>query len=162
LNWEEVTMSIKTFGELIDWTRKLHEHLARCLAQGASQHKEERARMLLEYLAAHEAEMERVVGEFEHTASSKALKTYVPYLYAELEQRPIRTHRIGDVPYGSLSIDDIFREVFDFHDQVIDFYRQLSNEAQIPEAEELLGALLAFERHDAMRLARQTASINEF
>jgi len=90
-------MSIKTFSELIDWTRKLHEHLARCFAQGANQHKEERARMLLKFLAAHEAELERVVGEFERAASPQVLKTYVPYLYAELEQRPIRTHRTCDV-----------------------------------------------------------------
>ena len=154
-------MNIKTFGELIDWTRKLHEHLARSLAQGASQHKEERARMLLEYLAAHEAEMERVVGEFERSAAPQVLNTYVPYLYAALEQRPIRTHPTGDVPYASLSIDDISREIFDFHDQVIDFYRLLSNEAQIPEVRELLESLLEFERHEAMRLARQTESVND-
>lgn len=154
-------MSIKTFGELIDWTRQLHQHLARCLAQGASQHKEERARMLLKYLAAHEAEMGRVVSEFERRAASEALNTYVPYLYAELEQRPIRTHSACDVNYASLSIDDISREIFDFHDQVMGFYRRLSNDAQIPEAKELLESLLEFERHETMRLARQTESIND-
>ncbi len=154
-------MSTKTFGELIDWTRQLHEHLARSLAQGASHHKEERARLLLEYLAAHEAEMERVVADFEHSAAPQALNTYVPYLYANLEQRSIQTHGTSDIPYASLSIDDICKEVFYFHDQVIDLYRQLNNEAQIPEARELLESLLEFEYHEAMRLARQAESIND-
>ena len=70
-------MDVRTFGELIDWTRQLHEHLAACLAHCADIHEEERARMLLNYLAAQEAEMQRVVARFEQTADAKALKTYV-------------------------------------------------------------------------------------
>ncbi|WP_174788516.1 hypothetical protein [Vreelandella aquamarina] len=83
-------MDVRTFGELIDWTRQLHEHLAACLAHCADIHEEERARMLLNYLAAQEAEMQRVVARFEQTADAKALKTYV---YDYLEHKPIRTHR---------------------------------------------------------------------
>ena len=70
-------MEVRTFGDLIDWTRQLHEHLASCLAHCATEHEEERAQMLLNYLAAHEAEMQRVVARFEQQADTKALKTYV-------------------------------------------------------------------------------------
>lgn len=31
-------MEIKTFGDLIDWTRQLHAHLAKCLTHCTSQH----------------------------------------------------------------------------------------------------------------------------
>ena len=154
-------MSIKTFGELIDGVRLLHKHLALRLAQGASQHKEQRTSMLLEYLAAHEAAIGRVMSEFERRASSDALNTYVPYLYAALEQQPEHTHSACDVRYASLSIDDISEEIFDFHNQVIEFYRHLSNEAQIPEAKQLLESLLEFEHHEAMCMARQFGSIND-
>ncbi|HBM88693.1 MAG TPA: ATPase, partial [Rhodobiaceae bacterium] len=44
-------MDIKTFGQLIDWTRDLHSHLASCLSHCATKHEEERARALLDYLA---------------------------------------------------------------------------------------------------------------
>lgn len=53
-------MQIKIFAELIEWTRILHANLAYC----ASRHPDERASLLLEYLAAHEAEMEKMVAAF--------------------------------------------------------------------------------------------------
>ena len=59
-------MEVRTFGDLIDWTRQLHEHLASCLAHCATEHEEERAQMLLNYLAAHEAEMQRVVARLSY------------------------------------------------------------------------------------------------
>ncbi|MBS9405239.1 ATPase [Halomonas sp. TRM85114] len=151
-------MDIKTFGDLIDWTRQLHEHLARCLAHCAGQHEEERARMLLDYLADHEAELERVVAEYERRADPKALKTYV---YDYLEHRPIRTHRTCDGHYASLDSEGICREIFDFHDQVIDLYRSLVGKAAIPEAKQLLESLLELEEHEAMRLARQTGRMKD-
>ena len=151
-------MDVRTFGELIDWTRQLHEHLAACLAHCADIHEEERARMLLNYLAAQEAEMQRVVARFEQTVDAKALKTYV---YDYLEHKPIRTHRTCDAPYSTLSVDDICREVFDFHEQTINLSRTLVGKAEIPEAKELLDSLLALEEHEAMRLVRQTGRMND-
>ncbi|WP_235976144.1 hypothetical protein [Vreelandella sedimenti] len=34
-------MDVRTVGELADWTRRLHKHLADCLAHCANQHEEE-------------------------------------------------------------------------------------------------------------------------
>jgi len=151
-------MDVRTFGELIDWTRQLHKHLADCLAHCADQHQEERARMLLSYLATQESEMQRVVARFEQTADAKALKTYA---YDYLEHKPIRTHRTCDAPYAKLSVDDICREVFDFHEQTINLYRTLVGKAEIPEAKDLLESLLDLEEHEAMRLVRQTGRMND-
>ena len=151
-------MEVRTFGDLIDWTRQLHEHLARCLLHCADHNEEERAKMLLNYLAAHENEMEYVVGEFKRQADPNALNTYV---YDYLEHKPIQTHRTCDAPYASLSFNEICREIFDFHDQVIDLYRNLVGKAEIPEARELLEALLELEQHEAMRLVRQTGRMND-
>jgi hypothetical protein len=151
-------MEVKTFGELIDWTRQLHEHLSLCLAHCAGTNEEERARMLLTYLAAQEAEMQRVVTRFEQTADAKALKTYV---YDYLEHQPIRTHRTCEAPYAALGFDAICHEIFDFHEQTIALYRNLAGRAEIPETKELVEALLAFEEHEVMRLVRQTGRMND-
>ena len=83
-------MDIKTFGQLIDWTRDLHSHLASCLSHCATTHEEERARALLDYLAAHESEIERIVNEFERQGDAKALETRV---IDYLSHNPIKTHR---------------------------------------------------------------------
>ena len=151
-------MDIKTFGELINWTRDLHAHLARCLSHCATKNEEERARALLEYLATHESEMERIVNEFKSQGDSKALETRV---YDYLSHHPIKTHRTCDEPYAQLDFEGICREVFDFHDQIEDLYRTMADKAEIPEARELLQSLLIMEENEAMRLARQIGRMDD-
>tara|TARA_Y100001933_G_scaffold37934_1_gene33777 strand:+ start:211 stop:669 length:459 start_codon:yes stop_codon:yes gene_type:complete len=151
-------MDIKTFGELINWTRDLHAHLARCLSHCATKNEEERARALLDYLATHESEMERIVNEFKSQGDSKALETRV---YDYLSHHPIKTHRTCDEPYAQLDFEGICREVFDFHDQIEDLYRTMADKAEIPEAKELLQSLLTMEENEAMRLARQIGRMND-
>ena len=81
-------MDIKSFGELIEWTRDLHTHLAQCLGHCATRHEEERAGALLEYLASHESELARIVEEFEGQSASNTLETRV---YDYLRHNPIET-----------------------------------------------------------------------
>jgi rubrerythrin len=151
-------MDIKTFGELIDWTRDLHAHLASSLSDGATKHEEERARALLDYLATHESEMERIVSEFERQGDPKALETRT---YDYLSHNPIKSHRPGDERYTKLDFDGICREVFGFHDQIIELYKTLVEKADIPEAKELFESLLTMEQNESMRLARQVGQMQD-
>lgn len=151
-------MEIKTFSDLIDWTRQLHSHLAKCLAHCSSKNEEERAHLLLDYLAEHEAKMEKMVSAFEEQAESKVMKTYI---YDYLSHQPIRAHRTCDAPYAKLGFDEICREIFDYHQQIIELYRDIEKRADLPEAKVLLGSLLAMEEHEAMRLARQTGRMSD-
>ena len=151
-------MHIRTFGELIDWTRDLHSHLAGCLSHCATKNEEERARALLDYLAAHESEMERIVSEFERQGDSRALETRV---FDYLSHNPVKTHRTCDEPYAKLDFQGICREVFDFHDQIADLYKAMADRAEIPEARELFQALLTMEQNESMRLARQVGRMDD-
>lgn len=151
-------MDIRTFRELFEWTRDLHANLARCMSHCATKNEEERARALLDYLATHEAEMERIVNEFERQGDAKALETRV---IDYLSHNPIKTHRTCDEPYAKLGFAGISREVFDFHDQIIDLYKTLVGKAEIPEAKELLESLLTMEQNESMRLARQVGRMDD-
>lgn len=154
-------MEIKTFEDLIDWTRQLHAHLAECLHESAEKHKNERASALLEYVSEHERLLEKTVAEFEKQAETKALKTRL-YDYADSEHKPIKSHRTCDTAaYTGLDFEGIEREVFDFHDQVMDLYDSLIGKAEIPEAKTLLEQLKELEEHEAMRLARQIGGMND-
>jgi GTP-binding protein EngB required for normal cell division len=146
-------MEVKTFADLIDWTRQLHHHLAQCFAECASEHQTEKGRFLLDYLAEHEAQMEKMVLAFELKADPKMLHTYI---YDYLSHTPIVTHRTCNKPYAILSFDDICKEVFDYHQQIIELYRDLSAKADIPEAIETLQELLKMEEHEVMRMARES------
>ena len=55
-------MQVETFQDLIDWTRELHGFLAKCLQHCSVQQDEPRAKVLLEYLATHEANLESTVA----------------------------------------------------------------------------------------------------
>ncbi|QSP95190.1 ATPase [Marinobacter salinisoli] len=151
-------MEIKTYEELIDWTRQLHAHLARSLHASAEQAADERASALLDYISSHEAKLEQAVTEFEKQADSKALHTR---LYDYVNHTPIESHRTCDTHYADLDFQAIEREVFDFHDQVMDLYDALIGKAEIPEAKSLLEDLKALEQHEAMRLARQIGRMDD-
>ena len=152
-------MEIKTFEDLIDWTRQMHAHLGHCFNECAQQNPDERARLLLEYLTAHERELETIVLEFERQADPKAMETR---LYDWLEHKPIKSHQTCDGHYANLSYDEICREVFDLHDQIIGLFRDLSTRATIPEAKALTGSLLEMEENESMRLAQQVNRGTDF
>ncbi|MBW7471295.1 ATPase [Marinobacter sp. M216] len=151
-------MEIKTFEDLIDWTRQLHAYLAECLHESAALNTNERASALLDYVSSHEAKLEQAVAEFEKQADAKAMKTR---LYDYASHKPIKSHRTCDTHYADLDFDGIEREIFDFHDQVMDLYDALIGKAEIPEAKTLLEDLKALEEHEAMRLARQIGRMDD-
>jgi hypothetical protein len=151
-------MDIKTFEDLIDWTRQLHAYLADSLHESAAKTRNERAAALLDYISSHERQLERAVAEFEKQADPKAMKTR---LYDYASHKPIKSHRTCDTHYAELDFAGIEREIFDFHDQVMDLYDTLIGKAEIPEAKTLLEDLKALEEHEAMRLARQIGRMDD-
>jgi hypothetical protein len=151
-------MEIKTFADLIDWTRQLHAHLARCLHESAGQHKDERASALLDYISSHETLLEKAVAEYEKQADPKAMQTR---LYDYGVHKPIEKNRTCSTDYSALDFAGIAREIFDFHDQVMALYDSLIGKAEIPEAKSLLEDLKSLEEHEAMRLASQIGRMND-
>ncbi|MDL0431149.1 ATPase [Marinobacter sp. TBZ242] len=153
-------MDIKTFEDLITWALELHTNLSRCLSECSGKNQDERASALLSYLAEHESELARITAEFEKQADPKALKTRI-YDYLDNEHKRIKAHQICDDHYAGLDFESIEREVFAFHDQLIDLYDSLAGKAEIPEAKELVESLKAMEEHEAMRLASQIGRMND-
>ena len=151
-------MEVRTFYDLIEWPRDLHAKLAECLSHCALRHGEERASLLLEYLASHETEMEKMVVAFERQADPKAARTYV---YDYMPHNPITTHLVCDDHYAKLDADTISAEVFDFHEQIISLYRTLKGKAEIREAAELMQSLLEMEEHETKRLVRQVERMDD-
>ncbi|GBO83959.1 ATPase [Marinobacter adhaerens] len=153
-------MEITTFEDLIDWTRQLHAHLSRSLHESAKLNNDEKASALLDYLSRHESLLEKAVREFENQAEPKAMSTRL-YDYLNNQHKPIGPSADSYTHYASMSFEDIAREVFQFHDQVMDLYDSLIGKAEIPEAKSLLEDLLALEEHEAMRLASQIGRMQD-
>ncbi|MGO1232505.1 MAG: ATPase [Marinobacter sp.] len=143
-------MEIKTFADLIEWTRQMHEHHARCLKESAALNGNERISALLEYLGTHEDLLAREVAEYQNQADSKAMQTR---LYDYGVHKPVEKNRTCDMQYNDKSFDEISREIFAFHDRVIALYDSLAGKAEIREAKELAEDLKELEEHESMRMA---------
>lgn len=148
-------MEIKTYEELIDWVRNMHGLLAQTLDEGADGNASDQASALLSYLADHERELERITREYERQAAPNTLHTR---LYDYLTRSPVTVPDPRDSQFSSLGFDDICREIFAFHDRIIEIYRSLDEQAITPETHELVESLKQMETNEAMRLARQVAS----
>lgn len=154
-------MQITNFTQLIEWTHQLHQHLANALKQGGELHQQERAQMLLAYLAEQEQKLAQTINRFARESNTEGLDAYVPYLYSAFEQHPIHTQRLYTQPFNTLSIPEISQIMFDVHDQIVDFYQRLVNESQISSATEILGSLLEFEQEAEKRLATQIGGMDD-
>ncbi|MBK1850744.1 MULTISPECIES: ATPase [unclassified Marinobacter] len=151
-------MEIKTFEDLIDWTRQLHAHLAKCLHDAAEKHNNERTSALMDYVASHEAMLAKTVTEFEKQADPKVLQTR---LYDYQNHKPLKPGAACDPRFTTMSFDDIAKEIFAFHDQVMDLYKTLIGKAEIEGAKTLLEDLLSLEQHEAMQLSSQIGRMND-
>ncbi|WP_372964699.1 ATPase [Marinobacter sp.] len=151
-------MEIKTFEDLIDWTKQLHAHLARCLHESADRHKNERASALLDYISSHEALLEKAVAEYERQADPKALQTR---LYDYGVHKPLKKNPSCNTDYANMTFDDIARDIFDFHDQVMELYDTLIGKAEISSVKSLLESLKSLEKHEAMLMASQIGRMND-
>lgn len=151
-------MEIKTFGDLIGWTRQLHAHLAKCLNESAQKQTNERNSALLDYVAGYESQLAETVAEFEKQADPKVLQTR---LYDYAEHQPFTPGLACDARFDTFSFDEISREVFAFHDQIMDLYESLTGKAEIEGAKTLLEDLLALEQHEARQLSSQIGRMSD-
>lgn len=151
-------MKIETFQHLIDWSRQLHQHLAQSLQATADRQTDVRANWLQTYLADHEAALEKMVARFEEQADPKVLNTWI---FNYTASSPFDTGIAFCPLYSNQDFEDICKSVFSMHNQLIELYRFLATNADIPDAQELLQELLDMEVHETMRLAQQTNRLQD-
>ncbi|HEY7776298.1 MAG TPA: hypothetical protein VIC02_07130 [Kineobactrum sp.] len=151
-------MKIETFQHLIDWSRQLHQHLAHSLQATADRQPDLRASWLQTYLADHEAALEKMVARFEEQADPKVLNTW---FFNYTASSPFDTGISFCPLYSNQGFEDICQSVFSMHNQLIELYRFLATNADIPDAEELLQELLDMEVHETMLLAQQTNRLQD-
>ena len=151
-------MESETFAEVLEWTRQLHTDLAEALGRCARKNADERARMLLNYLAEHEVEMATSVAAFASRADAQALETHVSHY---ISHKVIKSEHICALPYDTMGFDDISQAVFGLHDDVLDLYRTLLEKADIPELSTLLEGLVQLEEQQVMLMVTQAGRMND-
>lgn len=151
-------MQAENLKDVLDWTIDFHQQLSLCLTDCAKENENERAKLLLDYLAQHEQSLTEVITEFKKIASKNALNTWC---YEYLDKHPIMKHKHNDVPFADLNTLQITEAVMHMHQQVITLYRDLAAQTVVNSARELLEELLSLEEHEAMRMTQSANRLED-
>jgi ribonucleotide reductase alpha subunit len=114
--------------------------------------------MLLDYLSEHERELDRVLRLSEEDASKQALNTWC---YDYFEKAPVKPHERCDQDFSDQDTGDIIADVMAMHEKVVDLYRYMASRAEVPSTRELMESLCDLEEHEAMRMARDAARMED-
>jgi uncharacterized protein (DUF305 family) len=149
-------MQVETIRDVLNWTVLFHQNLKECLEHCAKQNKDERARMLLSYLADHEASLERMVQGFENDADENALSTWC---YDYIAKHAIIKHGHCVSPFTALDVPHIMEKIVNHHEEVLELYTHLYSRVDIDSAKALLDKLHDVEENEIKRMVQ---SANRF
>ncbi len=144
-------MKIETLRDVLEWTRNIHHYLSECLTHCSENDLRERGKLLLNYLADHEQQLKNTIDRVVSDSDIKALNTWC---YEYFQKNQVITHKHCDKPYANMTPEEVMQEVTSLHNQIIDVYRQLSDQFESPSAMVLINEMLALEQHEAMRLVQ--------
>lgn len=147
-------MRIESFQGLIEWTQASHAAMASCLTKCASENPDERASLVLTYLASHEAKLEKMVIEYaQRDAGSDGDALTVGVAADAAPQCNGR--------FAKLSADQITEQVFEHHDQIIRFYDEMVTKVKNPRVVEKITEMRDMQLKESKLLVRQTGRMQD-
>ena len=149
-------MTIKTLGDIVNWTREFHQQLAECTEHCSQENKNERAQMMLTYLSQHEARLSEVVAGFEKLGQKKVLETWTNEYF---NLHPILARESCDAPFSEMRSDDIVDSILSQHEEIIELYKFLEDRAEISSVRDLMKLLRELEHNEVLLMVQ---AINRF
>ncbi|MBC6905204.1 hypothetical protein DWB84_06985 [Saccharophagus sp. K07] len=147
----------KTLNELMIWTQEFHREMAERFQQAAKATTNERSRMLLEYLAGHENQLEELVERFREKAPENALNTLISEYK---EQFHPSKHDSRNHPYATMETGDILHELEEQHRRVIRLYDHFEDFVQ-GSAREVLTQLVEQEEQTLLQMVQSANRLED-
>ena len=151
-------MQIESLRDVLHWAREYHQHAQECTQHCSDSGQSERARLLLRYLADHEAQLVTTLDAFEETANTNALNTWCAEY---LQKHPVVPHENCIKPLAELSANEIFLNVMHQHEQIMDLYEHLLAQFPAGHAAEFLKGLRELEEHEDMQMAKHYQQLED-
>lgn len=150
-------MRYKTVQDILDQAAAFHQRVAALADEAAMAQDRQRLGMLLDYLSDHQSQLKAAIEAFRDEGSQRVMETW-------FDRAPeIEVDELGQAELASMKdVDSLIKRVVDFHDQVIELYANLRDQAAIEEVEAVFADLAELERHEKMALiqgARQLQDI---
>jgi hypothetical protein len=118
------------------------EHLKDC--------KDERAKLLLDYMARHERNMKAVLEKYQTRAAESVLKTWLQYVPEELNGHLLENFKLEP----EMTLDEIVQESMQIDRALVDMYVQFAGMTSAPEVQQFFEALLDMEEAKEIDYAR--------
>lgn len=145
--------------ELLAWVSTFHQALAEKYMALANEATKERAALLLKYLSEHQQLLADSVNKYSDDAAESLLTTWsdrCPEL--DLPDSVSQLH-------SSLSgkeTEEIIKTVIEFHNVMIDMYKDLAEKATSPTVKVLFENLAKMEQQEEMRAVRDAQRLEDY
>jgi len=150
-------MANKTLQEMIFWTQAFHQELADCFDRSAKQTQDERAQLLLDYLAEHERTLAQKVVAFGENSKSTALNTWVSDYD---KQFPPSHHDKRNQPYATMTTVEIMNELHQQHSRLVARYKNLQDFVE-GSGGDLLQQIIDLEEQEILRMAQSANRLED-
>lgn len=150
-------MRFRTVRDLLEQAASLHDGLSRYYQRLAGNAGQEKVKLLLDYLARHEASLSAELARYGAETATAVRNTWLDFeLDAEFVKcippaRPAESMDVGELVNLAIQLDDC----------IIDLYQLVAMECKLPEAREAFLNLVAQERQQKMLMVRQAMRLDE-
>lgn len=143
--------------EIIEHTKAFHHQLQVFCQQVSAETEQERVKMLCDYIARHERNLERALDKYESDASDQILEAWfdaVPDLVT-----PSSLNKIDNL--SELSTAEVLQIAIDFDDHLIVHYEHLAKNAMNKQLKIIFKNLLSMEEHEKRRMIRDALRLED-
>lgn len=151
-------MSYATVKDVLDYSRKLHEHASNLYQQLRDQTQRERVDMMLKLLAEHEDALARTMASTSENTAQKVLDEWHQFEPGSISEA-LRNCREC---HPDMSVEELSAIALKIDDYLITLYRQMASEATSEASRNLFENLVKLEETEKIRTVRAALSVNDW
>lgn len=136
--------------DVLDRFKGFHRKLRDYYQGSVDVSKNERARLLLNYMASHEKRVQECLDQYQARGAASVLNTWLQYVPDSKMQRVFDEAEIRE----GMSADEVFQVAMQFDAALLFTYEQLAGMSAAPKVGEFFEALLVLERTKESEYAR--------
>lgn len=150
-------MRFKTVKDVVEHARQLHKQIAGFYKQLSNRQHQERIKMLLDYLARHETNLEKMLASFEKDRSQQIWDEWFQFATDDTLPQTLK----GAAVHANMDVDEIISLALQLDDYFINLYRDMAQNASSAAVKEIFENLLAFEQQEKNRTVRAALSLKD-
>ena len=151
-------MTLETIKDILDWTRQLHEELARLYRDSSGESDDEKTRMLMTYVADH---LERLAEAIAHYEKDSTVTMMDSWIQDYVEKNPFMQGWRNAMNLAGMNFDQVLDNTVKTHQQLIGLYEDLAEASKTERMKELFENLQNLEQHELMRMVHTTERFSD-